>query len=113
GRAEVRRVRRASAGGPGLELVAPLGTPVRSVAAGRVAFADRYDEYGMTVILDHGDHYYSVYGSLDGVDVKLGDQVASGGRVGTVGSVEPKGPLLYMEIRHKGETIDPSPWLGL
>src|SRR5262249_24310440 len=55
GRAEVNRVNRGS--GPALELAAPSGTAVRSVAAGRVAFADRQEEYGLVVILDHGDHF--------------------------------------------------------
>src|SRR5207244_37728 len=54
GRAEVKKVSRP--GGPGVELSAAPGAAVRAVAAGRVAFADRYDEYGLTVILDHGDH---------------------------------------------------------
>ncbi len=65
-----------------------MGTVVRSVAAGRVAFADRQDEYGLTVILDHGDHYYSLYGSLGSSDVHAGDTIAAGARVGTVGSID-------------------------
>ncbi len=74
-------------GGPGVELAAPSGTVVRSVAAGRVAFADRQDEYGLTVILDHGDRYFSLYGDLGSVDVHVGDTVAAGARIGTVGSL--------------------------
>ena len=53
GRAEVRKVSRRGAGGPGVELTALDGAPVRSVAAGRVAFADTYADYGLTVIVDH------------------------------------------------------------
>jgi septal ring factor EnvC (AmiA/AmiB activator) len=111
GRAEVNRVNRG--GGPGMELVAPSGTVVRSVAAGRVAFADRQDEYGLTVILDHGDHYYSLYGSLGSTDVRAGDNVSSGGRVGTVGSIDGTPPRLYFELRRNAATLDPGPWLGL
>ncbi len=111
GRAEVNR--RNHGGGPGIELSAPAGTVVRSVAAGRVAFADRQDELGLTVIVDHGDHYFSLYGSLGSSDVHAGDSVASGARVGTVGSVDGTPPRLYFEIRRNATTLDPGPWLGL
>jgi septal ring factor EnvC (AmiA/AmiB activator) len=111
GRAEVRRVNRG--GGPGAELAAASGSVVRSVAAGRVSFADRYDDYGLTVILDHGDHYYSLYASLGSADVHIGDAITSGARLGTVGSVDGTPPHLYFEIRHNAATLDPGPWLGL
>ncbi len=111
GRAEVNRVNRGA--GPAVELVAPSGTVVRSVAAGRVAFADRQDGYGLIVIVDHGDHYYSLYGSLGSTDVRAGDNLPGGSRVGTVGSLDGSPPRLYFEIRHNASTLDPSPWLGL
>ena len=111
GRAEVNRVNRG--GGPAVDLLAALGTVVRSVAAGRVSFADRYDDYGLTLILDHGDHFFSLYGSLGSIDVRVGDSVPSGARVGTVGSVDGSGSKLYFELRHNASTIDPGPWLGL
>ena len=78
GRAEVRPAHREGTDGPGLEIHAPVGTVVRAVFAGRVAFADRYGPYGRIVILDHGDHYYSVSGDLDEVDVKIGQEVGAG-----------------------------------
>ncbi len=111
GRAEVRRVNRG--GGPAVELLAPVGTAVRSVAAGRVAFADRQEGYGLIVIVDHGDHYFSLYGSLGSTDVHAGDSVPSGARVGTVGSIDGSPPRLYFELRHNASTLDPGPWLGL
>jgi septal ring factor EnvC (AmiA/AmiB activator) len=111
GRAEVNRVNHG--GGPGVELMAPSGTVVRSVAAGRVSFSDRYDDYGLTVILDHGDHYYTLYASLGSNDVHVGDSVPAGSRLGTVGSVDGKPTHLYFELRHNASTLDPAPWLGL
>jgi murein hydrolase activator len=111
GRAEVHRVNRRS--GPGLELTAPPGSPVRSVAAARVVFADRYDDYGLTVILDHGDHYYSVYGSLGSAEVQAGETLASGARVGTVGNPDGRGTMLYFEIRKNADAVDPATWLGI
>jgi septal ring factor EnvC (AmiA/AmiB activator) len=111
GRAEVNRVNRG--GGPAVEMLAPSGTVVRSVAAGRVSYADRYDDYGLTVILDHGDHYYSVYASLGSNDVHVGDAVNAGARLGTVGSTDGSPPKLYFELRHNASSLDPAPWLGL
>jgi septal ring factor EnvC (AmiA/AmiB activator) len=112
GRAEVRPAKREGADGPGVEVHAPAGTAVRAVYAGRVAFADRYGPYGKIVILDHGEHYYTVSGNLASIDVKVGADVAAGERVGTVGD-EGQGPMLYFEIRHGSQTIAPGAWLGL
>ncbi len=112
GRSEVRPARREGTEGPGLEIRSTLGAPVRAVYGGRVAYADRYGPYGRLVIVDHGDHYYSVSGNLAGIDVKVGDEVSAGERIGSVGD-EGKGPLLYFEIRHATQTIPPQPWLGL
>lgn len=112
GRAEARPTRREGTDGPGLEIKAQLGSAVRAVFAGRVAFADRYGPYGRLVIVDHGDHYYTVSGNLASIDVKVGDEVSSGERIGSVGD-EGKGAMLYFEIRKGTETIQPGPWLGI
>jgi septal ring factor EnvC (AmiA/AmiB activator) len=119
GRAEIRRVRRPGAPGPGLEMQAPVGTPVRAVAAGRVAFADRYDPFGQIVILDHGDHYYTVMGDLASVEVRVGDDLSAGAKVGLVGTPSlPEGQTgrpsaLYFEVRRGANAVDPAVWLGL
>lgn len=112
GRSEVRPAKREGTDGPGLEIKSVQGAPVRAVFGGRVAFADRYGPYGRLVIVDHGDHYYSVSGNLAAVDVKVGDEVSAGERLGTVGD-EGRGPMLYFEIRHATQTVAPSSWLGL
>ena len=112
GRAEARPARREGTNGPGLEIRAPVGSVVRSVYAGRVAFADRYGPYGRIVIVDHGDHYYSVSGNLGSADVRVGDEVTPGERLGTVGD-DGQGAMLYFEIRHGTDTLAPGSWLGL
>jgi septal ring factor EnvC (AmiA/AmiB activator) len=112
GRSEVRAARREGTDGPGLEIRAPIGSPVRAVFAGRVAFADRYGPYGRLVIIDHGDHYFSVSGNLASIDVKVGDEVSAGERIGSIGD-EGRGPMLYFEIRHATQTLPPAPWLGI
>jgi murein DD-endopeptidase MepM/ murein hydrolase activator NlpD len=112
GRADVRAAHRDGTDGPGLEIHAPAGSPVRAAFAGHVAFADRYGPYGRIVILDHGAHYYTVSGNLDEIDVKIGQDVGAGERIGTVGDDGP-GPMLYFEVRHGSQTVSPGPWLGL
>ncbi|HEX3854789.1 MAG TPA: peptidoglycan DD-metalloendopeptidase family protein, partial [Polyangiaceae bacterium] len=69
GRSEIRTAQRAGSEGPGLEMFAPAGSVVRTVHAGRVAFADVYAAYGKTVILDHGGGYYTVSANLGAIDV--------------------------------------------
>jgi murein DD-endopeptidase MepM/ murein hydrolase activator NlpD len=112
GRAEVLAARRAGTDGPGLEIHAPAGAVVRASFAGHVSFADRYGPYGRIVILDHGAHYYTVSGNLNEIDVKIGQDVGAGERIGTVGDDGP-GPMLYFEVRHGSQTVAPGPWLGL
>jgi septal ring factor EnvC (AmiA/AmiB activator) len=112
GRAEARPAHREGTNGPGLEIRAALGAVVRAVYAGRVAFADRYGPYGRIVIVDHGDHYYSVSGNLGSSDVRVGDEITPGERLGTVGD-DGQGAMLYFEIRHGTETMPPGPWLGV
>jgi septal ring factor EnvC (AmiA/AmiB activator) len=112
GRAEISSVRREGTEGPGLEIRAPAGSSVRAVFAGHVSFADRYGPYGRIVILDHGDHYYTVSGNLDSIDVKIGQDVAAGERIGTVGD-DGHGSLVYFEVRHNSRTVAPEGWLGL
>ncbi len=112
GRVEATPARRKSASGPGVELRAPAGTAVRAVFGGRVAFSARYGDYGRIVILDHGDGYFTVSGNLGAVDVKVGDELSSGARLGTVGD-EGAGAMLYFEVRHGSDTLDPKAWLGV
>jgi septal ring factor EnvC (AmiA/AmiB activator) len=112
GRAEVRQAHREGTDGPGLEIRATVGTPVRAVFAGRVAFADRYGPYGRIVILDHGEHYYTVSGNLAAIDVKVGAEVSPGERIGTIGD-DGHGAMLYFEVRHGSQTVAPGAWLGL
>jgi murein DD-endopeptidase MepM/ murein hydrolase activator NlpD len=112
GKADARAARREGTDGPGLEVRAPMGAVVRAVFGGKVAFADRYGAYGRIVILDHGDHYYSVSGNLSEVDVRVGDEITAGERIGTVGD-DGEGPMLFFQIRHGAETLQPGPWLGM
>lgn len=108
GPSEIRAARRDESDGTGLEMAGRSGTAVRAVAAGRVAFADRYGSYGRLVILDHGNRYYTVYGGLGQSDVRVGDDVSRSARLGSL-DVEP----LYFEVRRGTRNQDARSWLGL
>lgn len=112
GRTEILLAKRRGGGGPGLELRAPAGTPVQSVFAGRVVFADRYADYGQTVIVDHGEGYFSVSAGLTAPRVRVGQDVSAGTTLGDVADPG-HGAALYFEIRFTGEPVDPSEWFGI
>lgn len=96
----------------GIGITAAVGTPVKSVSAGQVAYAGQMGTYGKTVILEHGGGDYSVYGSLNSIDVKKGTRVIKGQTLGTVGMTDPGlGAHLHFEIRRGGPAVDPAEWL--
>ena len=83
----------------GIGIGAQTGTPVRAVEAGSVAFAGPFEGYGLSVWLDHGGGFYTLYLYLDEVDVTQGREVAGGDVLGTVGgATTPEGPHLEFQI---------------
>jgi septal ring factor EnvC (AmiA/AmiB activator) len=96
----------------GIGISAPVGTVVKSVSAGMVAYAGPMGTYGNTVILEHGGGDYSVYGSLNRIDVRKGTRVIKGQALGTVGVSDPAlGSHLHFEIRRGGPAVDPAEFL--
>ncbi len=96
----------------GIEITPAKGGEVRSVFEGTVVFADWFRGYGMMIMIDHGENYYSLYAHLAKLMVGVGDQVSKNRTIGEVGgtglSSEAK---LYFEIRHQGEPTNPLSWL--
>jgi septal ring factor EnvC (AmiA/AmiB activator) len=96
----------------GIGISAAVGTSVKSVSSGTVAYAGPMGTYGNTVILEHGGGDYSVYGSLNRIDVRKGTRVIKGQALGTVGVSDPAlGAHLHFEIRRGGPAVDPAEWL--
>ena len=92
-------------------IAAPLGTPVRAVAYGRVVFADWLPHFGLLVIIDHGGGYMSIYAHNQSVYVHVGDWVNMGETIATLGdSGGQNRPALYFEIRHGGVALSPGEW---
>jgi septal ring factor EnvC (AmiA/AmiB activator) len=96
----------------GIGIKAPLGTPVKAIAAGEVVMAEPNGTYGLMIVLQHGGGDYSIYSSLEKMNVRKGAKVAKGEIIGTVGEADPDlGPRLHLEIRRKGPAVDPLEWL--
>lgn len=96
----------------GLRWAAPKGSPVQAVFSGRVAWVGRIGEQGETVILDHGDHYYTVYSELTSVRVEVGQEVQAQEILAAVGGSHLEDQAgLHFEIRHFSEPDDPQQWM--
>jgi septal ring factor EnvC (AmiA/AmiB activator) len=97
----------------GVGIAAPIGTPVKAVETGKVRLVGQFGTYGLTIVLEHGNGYYSVYSHLETAEVKLGAAVSKGGVIGTVGGENSDyGPHLHFEIRGENQiALDPATWL--
>lgn len=97
----------------GIGIAAAPGTAVHAVEAGRVRLVETMGTYGLTVILEHGNGYYSIYSHLQGAAVKAGDDVKKGQILGAVGGENSDyGPHLHFEIRGENQmALDPLDWL--
>lgn len=97
----------------GIEIKAPMGAEIRAVLSGKVLYADWFKGFGNIVIIDHGNHTFTVSGYCSELLKKPGDMVSQGETIALVGSVGSlKGPCLYFEIRHQGKPQDPMEWLS-
>lgn len=95
-----------SKGHTGIDLAAPVGTPVYTVedgtivAAGIIKNAYGNEAYGNCILISHKNLNYSFYAHLDKVHVKAGQKVFIGQEIGTVGTTgNTSGPHLHFEIR--------------
>lgn len=97
----------------GIEIQAAMGTEIRAVLPGKVLYADWFKGFGNLVIIDHGEHVFTVSGYCSQLLKKAGEEVAQGEAIGLVGSVGSlKGPSLYFEIRLQGKAQDPMDWIS-
>lgn len=92
----------------GVDYSAPTGTPVRSVGGGVVDFAGRQNGYGNVVEIKHSNQRSTVYAHLSRMDVRPGQHVEQGQRIGAVGATGwATGPHLHFEFRVAGQHQDP------
>jgi murein DD-endopeptidase MepM/ murein hydrolase activator NlpD len=99
----------------GQDFAVPIGTPVRAVGAGRVVRVSCGGPFGIEIVIQHPDGYYTQYAHLAAVTVDQGDRVITGqwiAQSGTTGNST--GPHLHFEVRvtpEAGSALDPVPWL--
>jgi murein DD-endopeptidase MepM/ murein hydrolase activator NlpD len=97
----------------GLDIAAPSGTPVLSMASGTITRASYSPTYGNVVYVDHGDGVVSRYAHQERLDVAKGDNVVRGQQIGVVGSTgRSTGAHLHLEVRVGGKAMDPHEFLG-
>ncbi|MBA4856681.1 peptidoglycan DD-metalloendopeptidase family protein [Nocardia farcinica] len=98
----------------GIDVAAPIGTPIYAVADGTVIEAGPASGFGMWVRLLHDDGTVTVYGHIDTATVSAGERVLAGDQIATVGNRGfSTGPHVHFEVWLNGsDKVDPVPWLA-
>ncbi|AEG50647.1 Peptidase M23 [Sphingobium chlorophenolicum L-1] len=92
----------------GIDLAAPMGTPVRATADGIVSRAGWSGGYGLLVALNHGQRMATRYGHMSRLAVQPGQRVLRNSIIGYVGSTgRSTGPHLHYEVLRNGRAVDP------
>lgn len=99
----------------GVDMAAPQGTDIHAAEGGVVTVAQWWNGYGNTVVIDHGNGVWTLYGHIrdGGIAVSSGQTVSRGQKIAEVGSTgNSTGPHLHFEVRVNGEPVNPVPYLG-
>lgn len=104
----------------GVSIATRAGARVTAPCDGWVVYAGEFRSYGQLLILNGGDGYHVVLAGMERIDVELGQFVLTGEPVGVMGSqrlasatapdASLSQPVLYIEFRKEGASIDPAPW---
>ncbi|MBI4323153.1 MAG: M23 family metallopeptidase [Candidatus Omnitrophica bacterium] len=97
----------------GVDIEAPLGSPVRAIRSGRVIASGKHRGLGRYLELEHHDDFHSLYAHLDTLAVDVGDRVRQGQAIATVGKTgNARNPLikshLHLEVQQAGRPLDPA-----
>ncbi len=96
----------------GILIAAPMDQAVRAIAPGKVIFAKWLTGYGLLLIIDHGNHYLSLYGRNHTLFKQEGDTVSAGEQVASVGNTGGyQTNSLYFALRHNADPLNPNVWM--
>lgn len=96
----------------GLDIAAPIGTPVKAAASGIVTFSGWKGSYGYMIVISHGNGLQTYYGHCSKLYAKNGQTISQGDVVATVGSTgNSTGPHLHLEIRVNGTAYNPQNYI--
>lgn len=97
----------------GIDIANAVGTPIYAVMAGTVIDSGPASGYGNWIRIRHEDGAVSTYGHMETLQVSVGDVVAAGDQIATMGNRGfSTGPHLHFEIAPDGSTpVDPAAWL--
>lgn len=97
----------------GIEIRTSEGSFIHAVMPGTVVYADWLKGYGLVIILDHANGFFSLYAHASRILAKVGEQVAEGRPIGETGDTGVIGEnTLYFELREGAEPVDPLQWLA-
>lgn len=92
----------------GIDIASPVGTPVRAAGAGTVVETGDFFFNGNSVYIDHGQGIVTLYCHLSRADVRPGERVAAGQRIGLSGNTgRTSGPHLHWTVLANGTAVDP------
>lgn len=92
----------------GLDIAAPLGTPIVAPADGVVRFAGNKQDYGLCVEIDHGYGFMTLYGHCQRIRVNAGMRIKRGDVIAYVGNTgRSTGPHLHYEVRISHSAVNP------
>lgn len=102
-----------AAGHPGVDIAAPVNTPVVATGHGTVARAGTDPVYGEYILLRHAEDFHTMYGHNALLLVEEGDRVDRGETIAYSGnSGRSTAPHLHYEVRRSGRAVDPEPYLN-
>jgi murein DD-endopeptidase MepM/ murein hydrolase activator NlpD len=97
----------------GIDLAAPVGTPIKATLDGRIATTGYSAVYGNYVIVTHDGGYQSLYAHMHRIQVKRGQWVTQGGILGLVGNTGySTGPHLHFSVYRNGKMVNPASLLN-
>jgi murein hydrolase activator len=97
----------------GIEIRTLEGSAIHAVMPGTVVYADWLKGYGLVIILDHANGFFSLYAHASKILTSVGAQVTSGQAIGETGDTGITGEnTLYFELREGAEAVDPLQWLA-